>query len=149
MQLEQPPPSYYKERILKMKNKVVMQPHEICIERAILVTDSYKNTKEEPPVIRFAKAMNHLLTNMSIKIWENEFIIGNQCSKFVGTPLYPEINVEFLEQDGFTGKCMVELDGGFFGPDVREGRVTPPCSNDEAVAISAKWIRDLGYKLSQ
>ena len=85
MQLEQPPPSYYKERILKMKNKVVMQPHEICIERAILVTDSYKNTKGEPPVIRFAKAISHLLINMSVKIWDDEYIVGNQCRKFVGT----------------------------------------------------------------
>jgi len=99
MQLEQPPSSYYNERILKMKDKVVMQPHEICIERAKLITDSYKSTIGEPPVIRFAKAIRHLLTNMSIKIWEDECIVGNRCSKFVGTPLYPEIGVDFLEQD--------------------------------------------------
>ncbi|MFX1348351.1 MAG: pyruvate formate lyase family protein, partial [Promethearchaeota archaeon] len=99
MQLEQTPPSYYKARILKMKNKVLMQPHEICVERAELITESYKNTKDEHPVIRFAKAVSHLLTNMSIEIWEDEFIVGNQCSKYVGTPLYPEIAVDFLEQD--------------------------------------------------
>jgi len=99
MQLEQPPHSHYKERILKMKDKVVMQPREICIERAKLITDSYKNTKGEYPVIRFAKALDHILTNMSIRIWEDEFIVGNRCSKFVGTPLYPEIRVDFIEQD--------------------------------------------------
>lgn len=99
MQLEQLPSSYYENRILKMKDKVVMQPHEVCIERAKLTTDSYKNSKGEPPVIRFAKAIKHILTNMSIKIWEDEFIVGNRCSKFVGTPLYPEIRVDFLEQD--------------------------------------------------
>ncbi|MEE9377229.1 MAG: formate C-acetyltransferase/glycerol dehydratase family glycyl radical enzyme [Candidatus Lokiarchaeia archaeon] len=99
MQLEQLPSSYYENRILKMKDKVVMQPHEVCIERAKLITDSYKNSKGEPPVLRFAKAIGHLLTNMSIRIWEDEFIVGNRCSKFVGTPLYPEIRVDFLEQD--------------------------------------------------
>ena len=99
MQLEQLPPTYYENRILKMKDKVVMQPHEVCIERAKLITDSYKNSKGEPPVLRFAKAIGHLLTNMSIKIWEDEYIVGNRCSKFVGTPLYPEIRVDFLEQD--------------------------------------------------
>ncbi|MFW9879914.1 MAG: glycyl radical protein [Candidatus Thorarchaeota archaeon] len=99
MQLERLPPSNYKERILKMKNRVVMQPREICIERAKLFTDSYKNTRGEQPVIRFAKALGHILTNMSIKIWEDEFIVGNRCSKFVGTPLYPEIRVDFIEQD--------------------------------------------------
>ena len=55
--------------------------------------------------------------------------------------------LSFLEENQFSGYCMVELDGGFFGPDVREGRVTPPCTNDEAVAISARWIQDAGYGL--
>ena len=99
MQLEQTPPSNYKERTLRMKNKLVKAPHEICVERATLFTDSYKKTKGEHPVIRFAKAISHILTNMSIQIWEDEFIIGNRCSKYVGTPLYPEIGVDFLEQD--------------------------------------------------
>ena len=97
MQLEQIPLSNYKKRTLRIKDKIVKAPHEICVERAKLITDSFKNTKGEPPVIRFAKAISHLLTNMSIKIWEDEFIVGNQCSKFVGTPLYPEIGVDFLE----------------------------------------------------
>ena len=52
-----------------------------------------------------------------------------------------------LERVGFSGKCMVELDGGFFGPDVREGRVTPPCTNNEAVEISRKWIMEAGFNL--
>ncbi|MFX0145263.1 MAG: pyruvate formate lyase family protein, partial [Candidatus Hodarchaeota archaeon] len=99
MQLEQPPPSFYKERIIKMKDKVVMQPREICIERAKLITESYEKTKSENPIIRFVKALDHILTNMSIRIWEDEFIVGNICSKFVGTPLYPEIRVDFIEQD--------------------------------------------------
>ncbi|MFX1494603.1 MAG: glycyl radical protein, partial [Promethearchaeota archaeon] len=89
----------YDNRILKMKNKVVTAPHEVCIERARLFTESYKKTKGENPIIRFAKAMENLLLNMTIEIWEDELIVGNQCKKFFGTPLYPEINVEFLEQD--------------------------------------------------
>jgi formate C-acetyltransferase len=99
MQLEQSLSSNYEERILKMKDKVVKQPHEICIERAKLITDSYRSTKGEHPIIRFAKAISHVLVNMSIKIWDDEFVVGNRCSKFVGTPLYPEIRVDFIEQD--------------------------------------------------
>ena len=52
-----------------MKKRVVAQPHEICIERAKLITESYKKTKGEPASIRFAKAMEHILVNMTIKIW--------------------------------------------------------------------------------
>lgn len=99
MQFEQITPSYYENRIEKMKNKVVLQPHEICIERAVLITESYKKTKEENPTIRYAKAISYLLTNMTIKIWDDEYIVGNRCTKFVGTPLYPEVRVDTIEQD--------------------------------------------------
>ena len=99
MQFEQPPHLSYEERILRMKNKVISQPHEICIERAVLITESYKKTKGENPIIRYATAINYLLTNMTIKIWDDEFILGNRCTKFVGTPLYPEVRVDTIEQD--------------------------------------------------
>jgi len=92
-------PKDYDYRILKMKNKVVTAPHELCIERAKIFTDSYKKKKGEPPAIRFAKVMDYLLRNMTIKIWEDEFIVGNRCTKFVGTPLYPEIRVDTIELD--------------------------------------------------
>lgn len=82
-----------------MKKKVVKQSKEICMERARLITESYKKTKGENPIIRFAKAMEHYLSNMTIIIWDNEFIVGNRTTKFVGTPLYPEIRVDTIEQD--------------------------------------------------
>ena len=99
MQLEEVPPSYYDKRIEKMKDRVILQPHKICIERAKLITESYKKTKGENPIIRYAKAVNHILTNMTIKIWDDEYIVGNRCTKFVGTPLYPEVRVDTIKQD--------------------------------------------------
>jgi formate C-acetyltransferase len=99
MQLEQLSYSDYKDRTLHMKKRVVNAPHEMCIERAKLFTESYKKTKGENPIIRFAKAMDHYLTNMTIKIWEDEYIVGNRCTKLVGTPLYPEVRVDTIELD--------------------------------------------------
>ena len=99
MQLEQTAILNYNDRVLRMKKKVVNAPHEICIERAKLFTESYKKTKGKNPVIRFAKAMDYYLTNMTIKIWNDEFIIGNRCIKFVGTPLFPEARIDTIEQD--------------------------------------------------
>ena len=99
MQVEQISPSDYKDRSIRMKKEVISQPHELCIERAKLFTESYKATKNEPQNIRFAKAMYHLLSNMTIKIREDEFVVGNRCTKFVGTPLYPEVRVDTIEQD--------------------------------------------------
>ncbi|MFX1573081.1 MAG: glycyl radical protein [Promethearchaeota archaeon] len=99
MQVEQNIFAVYNDRVLNMKDKLVKAPHEICIERAKLFTESYKMTKGENPIIRFAKAMDYYLTNMTIKIWNDEYIIGNRCTKFVGTPLYPEARIDTIEQD--------------------------------------------------
>ncbi|TFG12949.1 MAG: formate C-acetyltransferase/glycerol dehydratase family glycyl radical enzyme [Promethearchaeota archaeon] len=99
MQIEQTLFSNHKDRILKIKERVINQPHEICIERAKSFTESYKTTRGESPIIRFAKAMEHLLLNMTIKIWDDEFIVGNRTLKLVGTPLYPEVRIDTIEQD--------------------------------------------------
>jgi len=99
MQLEQAFDSNYKNRTLQMKKKLIIQPHELCIERAQLVTDSYKNTKGENSIIRFAKAINHILSNMTLKIWDDEYIVGNRTTKYVGAALFPEVRVDTIELD--------------------------------------------------
>jgi len=99
MQLKQVSYGNFEDRISRMKQKVISQPHEICVERANLFTESYKETKGEPPVIRFAKAMKHLLNNMTLMIWGDEYIVGNRCTKYVGTPLYPEVRIDAVESD--------------------------------------------------
>lgn len=89
----------FKERILRMKERITSQPHEICIDRAELITRSYKTTKGETPSIRFAKAIVYILKNMTIKIWDDEFIVGNRTTKIVGTALYPEVRIDTIELD--------------------------------------------------
>ena len=89
----------HEERLQRMKQEAVMHPHEVCLERAKLITESYKKTKGEQPYLRFAKAMDHLLCNMTLKVWDDEFIVGNRCTKYSGTPLFPETRVDSLKQD--------------------------------------------------
>ncbi len=99
MIIEQRSYSDYEEQIQRMKKEVLSFPHEICIERAKIFTSSYKKTVGEPPIIRFAKAMDKLLREMTIKIWNDEYIVGNRCTKKIGTPLYPEVRIDTIEQD--------------------------------------------------
>ncbi|MHA1457785.1 MAG: pyruvate formate lyase family protein [Promethearchaeota archaeon] len=99
MQLEEISFSDYEDRIERMRVKIINQPHEICVERAKLITESLQNTKGEPSSLRFAKAMNYFLKNMSIKIWDDEFLVGTRTTKLVGTPLYPEVRIDTIELD--------------------------------------------------
>jgi pyruvate formate-lyase/glycerol dehydratase family glycyl radical enzyme len=89
----------YSERIERMREQIISQSHEICIERAELVTESYKKTKGEPPTIRFAKAIAYVLENMQLKIREDEFLVGNRITKLVGTALFPEVRIDTIELD--------------------------------------------------
>ncbi|MFX1452404.1 MAG: pyruvate formate lyase family protein, partial [Promethearchaeota archaeon] len=86
-------------RTKKMKERILNERHEICIERARLLTESYKKTEGEHPYIRFSKAFKNVLENMTIFIQNDELIVGNRTSKPLGGPLYPEIRVDWIQSD--------------------------------------------------
>ncbi|MBC5689002.1 formate C-acetyltransferase/glycerol dehydratase family glycyl radical enzyme [Mediterraneibacter sp. NSJ-55] len=65
----------------------------ICLERARLVTKSYKKTEGEHYLLRRAKALANVLKNMTIFIRPEEIIVGNHASKQRFAPLYPETGV--------------------------------------------------------
>ena len=71
----------------------------ICIERARLMTESYKQTEGEPTIIRKAKALDHVLQNMSIYIEERQLIVGNYASTPYSMPVYPETAVRWVVKE--------------------------------------------------
>lgn len=72
---------------------------EVCLERAKLVTESYKETEGLPAVMRVAKAFKKILGEMTIYIEPNYIIVGNLCSSPIATPIWPEFGVIWLEKE--------------------------------------------------
>jgi len=70
----------------------------ICLERGRLITESYKETEGEPEVLRRAKALAHILENMSIYIRDGERIVGNFASDEYGLPFMPELATEWVAE---------------------------------------------------
>lgn len=66
---------------------------EICVERARLVTESYKMTEGEPYVLRRAKGLKYLLEHMTLFIDDEELIVGNHASKPRSAPIFPEFGL--------------------------------------------------------
>jgi formate C-acetyltransferase len=64
--------------------------HWICMERAKFYTDSYQQTEGEHPSIRTAKALKHTFDNMTIKIYQEEILVGNRSSQYIAPPIAPE-----------------------------------------------------------
>jgi len=79
------------DRVKNLREKVVNVMPEVCLERAWLMTESYKETEGQPEVIRRAKALEKILSEMSIGIDDGELIVGKATSKVRGGPLLPEV----------------------------------------------------------
>ena len=86
------------ERVGRSREKMLTTP-EICIERAWLMTESYKETEGQPVIIRRAKALQKILKEMTICIDDGELIVGTVTSKMRGAPILPEIQWEWLLEE--------------------------------------------------
>ena len=87
------------DRIEYLRMKAASAKSYICGERGRIITDSYRATEGEDPVIRRAIALRDILDNMSIVIDENELIIGNHATMENAAPLFPEFSIGFLVKE--------------------------------------------------
>lgn len=71
----------------------------ICLERALLITEAYKNTEGYPLIIRRAKAFERILGRMTIYISPFELIVGNQAREPRSAPIFPEFSVDWIERE--------------------------------------------------
>ena len=79
-----------KERIARIRDAVYAVP-QLCLERALLMTQSYQENEGDPPVLKRAKALEKILRGITIRIEPEELIVGKATSKRVAGPLVPEV----------------------------------------------------------
>lgn len=87
------------DRIPKLVENLYVKMPEIESARAILITESYRQTENEPMVIRRAKAFAHILENIPIVIRDLELIVGSTTIAPRGCQTYPEFSYEWLEAE--------------------------------------------------
>ena len=87
------------DRIQKLIDDLYADMPEVESARAILITESYKATENEPLIIRRAKAFQHILENIPIVIRPNELIVGSTTIKPHSCQTYPEFSFEWLEPE--------------------------------------------------
>ncbi|MBQ8164918.1 MAG: glycyl radical protein [Clostridia bacterium] len=86
-------------RIDRLLDRYFASVPEIDADRAVLVTESYKATENEPMVTRRAKAFEHILKNIPIVIREDELIVGSSSKKSRGCQTFPEFSYDWLEAE--------------------------------------------------
>jgi formate C-acetyltransferase len=87
-----------RKRIDRMLKDIRKEPPRITVERARLLTESFKATEGKPVVLRWALALEKILNEIEIHIGDDELIVG-RC----GPPgrhgiLYPELRGAWLEK---------------------------------------------------
>lgn len=87
------------DRIPKLVEHLFAKMPEIESARAILLTESYKETEGQPIITRRAKAFAHILDNIPIIIREGELIVGSTTIAPRGCQTYPEFSFEWLEAE--------------------------------------------------
>ncbi|MCX6091079.1 MAG: formate C-acetyltransferase/glycerol dehydratase family glycyl radical enzyme [Candidatus Atribacteria bacterium] len=85
------------KRIQALKDQIIQTVPEICSERAKIYTRVYRDTENEPIIIRRARALRTLLNQMTIFINDQELIVGNQASTLKSAPIFPEYAWEWID----------------------------------------------------
>jgi len=86
-------------RIQRMLEGFRDQPIRMNLERARLVTDSFRETEGQPLVLRWGKAVAHVLSHTPIHIEADELIVGSAGPPGRYAVLYPELEERFFSEE--------------------------------------------------
>lgn len=73
-----------------MKQRLLGAEHWLCVERARYFTQSWRQTEGQPTSLRSARALAHVLDQMSVRIEPEELLVGNRASRPIAPPIAPE-----------------------------------------------------------
>jgi pyruvate formate-lyase/glycerol dehydratase family glycyl radical enzyme len=88
------------DRVERLRERFLRGQREVCIERARYLTESYRRTEGQPAVLRQARALEHILSHITVRIEPDELLVGNVTGKALGAGIYPE---------GIAGRILGEL----------------------------------------
>jgi formate C-acetyltransferase len=146
-------------RIQRLKQRLDTDVYPICVEKACLVMEAYRQSEGDPAILRRAKATAHYLDHKTIFIEDDELIVGNFACKPLGLeagslgPTWDKENLDELRKQGLTlsdedetllrsmddywkgkGRILEERQGQFYDderlwPFIQSGILCPPWQN--------------------
>jgi pyruvate formate-lyase/glycerol dehydratase family glycyl radical enzyme len=77
----------YSERIGRLRDKLLSSLNEADIERARYYTRSYKKTEGQGACVRAARGLEETLRNMTVRISDDELLVGAKSGKTIAGPI--------------------------------------------------------------
>ncbi len=87
------------DRITKLVDHLFEKMPQVESDRAVLLTESYKNTEALPIIKRRSKAFRHVLENIPIVIRPDELIVGSAAKQPRSCQTFPEYSYSWLESE--------------------------------------------------
>ena len=87
------------ERIDKLKDALFVEVPQIEADRAVLLTEAYMKSENEPMVIRRAKAFKNICEFLPITIRDNELVVGSNTKRSRSCQIFPEFSFDWLENE--------------------------------------------------
>lgn len=122
---------------------------EIEADRAVLLTESYRQTEREPMITRRAKAFQHILENIPITIRPGELVVGSATKAPRGCQVFPEYSFSWLE-DEFDTVATRSADPFYISEDTKrtlhevykywQGKTTSELADDYMDAAARRAI---------
>ena len=75
------------------------QPIRLNLDRARLLTESFQQSEGQPTVLRWGKAMAHILDHVPVHIGEHDLVVGSAGPYGRYAILYPELEERFFSGD--------------------------------------------------
>jgi formate C-acetyltransferase len=86
-------------RVERLKRMIVDATPQVESERAVLVTESYKETEGLSPILRRAKAVEKIFNNLPVTIRDDELIVGAITKNPRSTEICPEFSYDWVEAE--------------------------------------------------
>lgn len=83
-------------RINRFRRFALDKEFTVNHERACLVTEAYKKYSDAPQIIKCARALEHVLRNVTIHIFPDELIVGEAAAPMKAAPIFPEHSYSWI-----------------------------------------------------
>ena len=83
-------------RMKAFREEVLDEKPYVDAERAILATQAYQENQNQPRVMARALMLKKILEHMTIYIEDKTLLAGNQATKNVNAPIFPEYTMGFV-----------------------------------------------------
>ena len=83
-------------RMAGFREELLNSQPQVCVERAVLTTQAYRENQDQPLAIKRARMLENVLAHMSVFIEPQALIAGNQASSNRSAPIFPEYAMKWV-----------------------------------------------------